>query len=283
MTFEFSPGAWLAPVVDWLNTNFQASSPRSANHRGGARQHPGGTSLPARLGRHRPRRRPCLGAARLAHGRTRSRRTRLLLPDGPLGGVDGDHCAGLRFGSDLGGDRRAARDPRRAAPALRGGAAAHPRHHADRAALGLPDPGGDDLQPRPGAGDHRDDRLRHSADAPPHHARLQGRAPRSDRARPCHRRGATCDPLQDRGAIGDPDAGRRPQPVHPALARHGRPRRPCRRRRPRRRGDARPDPHGDGPRPPRRSCHRRRRDLARPPVARGPAARHAPAPEEAGP
>jgi glycine betaine/proline transport system permease protein len=22
MTFEFSPGAWLAPVVDWLNTNF---------------------------------------------------------------------------------------------------------------------------------------------------------------------------------------------------------------------------------------------------------------------
>ena len=69
MTFEFSPGAWLAPVVDWLNTNFHRPLRRDQrNHRGGARQHPGGAALPARLGRHRSRRRPRLGAARLAHG-----------------------------------------------------------------------------------------------------------------------------------------------------------------------------------------------------------------------
>ena len=54
MTFTFSPGAWLAPVVDWLNTNFhRLFDAISVGDRGCARRHRGGAALPAGLCRHR--------------------------------------------------------------------------------------------------------------------------------------------------------------------------------------------------------------------------------------
>lgn len=145
-SLQFSPGAYLAPSVDWLNANFHAVFDlvtRAIEALLSAIEY-GLVALPSYA---------VIAIATIPGGHIRQpghrhhdRRSARLLPGGrPVDGLDADGGAGNGRGGDFRRHRLSARHPRRPPQAAGGGVAAGARHHADGAALGLSHSGGDDL------------------------------------------------------------------------------------------------------------------------------------------